>query len=413
MKRELIVYLHQTLAGRLIQDESGRMSFAYDREYLRASKMPLSQSLPLREAPFDQRECRGFFAGLLPEESGRHTMARVLGISPRNDYAMLEKIGGECAGAVTFLEDGRRPQQALHVRSLSENELSEILQELPKRPLLAGEKDLRLSLAGVQHKIALCVDDKGQFSLPLGGTPSTHILKPASNSFPDIVSNEAMCLHLAESIGIPTIKFKTGCAGQTEYLLVKRYDRLQTEGPSPQTLRLHQEDFCQALGIAPERKYQSEGGPSLKRYFALLREASTSPAVDIHNLFKITVLNMAVGNHDAHAKNVSLLYTSQETRLAPAYDILSTVYYPELTQKAAVKIGRRYEWDQLIPKDIKHFAESIGLHVGDTFNNMERVIKSIQENLGPLKGRYPNSERLIELIRKRAEYFAEVCLPVR
>src|ERR1035441_5453795 len=149
MARTLDVYLHNHLAGNLIQDDGGQMAFRYAESWLStAGAMPLSQSLPLRKERFARKECRGFFAGILPEESKRETIARNLGISARNDFAMLEQIGGECAGAVSFIPAGDAlPESHSSYRTLSSDELTAILKELPKRPLLAGEEGIRLSLA--------------------------------------------------------------------------------------------------------------------------------------------------------------------------------------------------------------------------------------------------------------------------
>jgi serine/threonine-protein kinase HipA len=152
MARTLDVYLHEELAGHLMQDDGGQMSFEYLESWLaKPSAAALSQSLPLRKERFQAKECRGFFGGILPEESKREIVARNLGISARNDYAMLEQIGGECAGAVTFIPAGQEfPKRDYHYRKLDAKELAGILRELPKRPLLAGDKGIRLSLAGAQ-----------------------------------------------------------------------------------------------------------------------------------------------------------------------------------------------------------------------------------------------------------------------
>lgn len=145
-----------------------------------------------------------FFAGILPEDGIREVIARNLGISARNDFAMLEQIGGECAGAITFMPLGE-PLPVLNddYRMLSDKELVDILQELPRRPLMAGEDGVRLSLAGVQDKLAVQVKD-GKISLPQNGAPSTHILKPAMERFEGLVFNEAFCMQLSQAIGIPT-----------------------------------------------------------------------------------------------------------------------------------------------------------------------------------------------------------------
>src|SRR5580700_9961272 len=190
-------------------------------------------------------------AGILPEESKREIIARNLGISARNDYAMLERIGGECAGAVTFVPAGQGlPGRNYGYRKLSAEDLAAILQELPKRPLLAGDEGIRLSLAGAQDKVAVRMEN-GAVYLPLDGAPSTHILKPAVERFEGVVFNEALCLKLAAEAGLPAATVETMKVHGMDYLLVQRYDRIHKEGPdaAPEIERLHQEDFCQAQGM--------------------------------------------------------------------------------------------------------------------------------------------------------------------
>jgi len=202
MLRLLDVYLHRRPVGQLIQDENGQMVFRYADAWLDAAgAVGLSHSLPLRREPFGRNECRGFFAGLLPDDSKRQIIARNLGISARNDFAMLEQIGGECAGAVTFVPEGQSlPEHDCSYRQLTSEQLARLLKELPRRPLMAGEDGVRLSLAGAQDKIAVHVAGD-QISLPLGGTPSTHILKPAIEYYEGIVFNEAFCMNLAHAVG--------------------------------------------------------------------------------------------------------------------------------------------------------------------------------------------------------------------
>jgi serine/threonine-protein kinase HipA len=213
MAKTLDVYLHDELVGHLIQDDDGHMVFGYVENWLnKPGATPLSQSLPLRKGRFTRNECRGYFAGILPEGSNRELIARNLGISPRNDYAMLEQIGGECAGAVTFVPAGEPlPERNYGYRDLPPTELAAILKQLPKRPLLAGEKGIRLSLAGAQDKIAVRIEGN-EVSLPLGGAPSTHILKPSIDRFAGVVFNEALVMNLAGAIEIPAAKVETRTA---------------------------------------------------------------------------------------------------------------------------------------------------------------------------------------------------------
>src|SRR5580692_11533869 len=250
MAKTLDVYLHSDRVGHLVQDAGGRMVFDYAESWLnKPGATPLSQSLPLRTKRFNRNECRGYFAGILPEEAKREIIARNLGISARNDYAMLERIGGECAGAVTFVPaGGALPKKNYDYRKLSDNELAGILRELPKRPLLAGDKGVRLSLAGAQDKVAVRIEG-GEISLPLGGAPSTDILKPAVERFDGVVFNEALCMNLAAASGLPAAGVETRTVDGIDFLVVERNDRHhgKSADDNPNLERLHQEDFCQAL----------------------------------------------------------------------------------------------------------------------------------------------------------------------
>lgn len=411
MARTLDVYLHNELVGHLIQDDGGQMVFDYVESWLqKAGATPLSQSLPLRKERFTRNECRGFFAGILPEESKREIIARNLGISARNDYAMLEQIGGECAGAVTFIPAGEKlPERNYHYRALSSQELAGILKELPRRPLLAGEDGIRLSLAGAQDKVAVRIEGN-EISLPLGGAPSTHILKPAVERFAGVVFNEALCMKLAAAAGLHAAKVETRNADGVEYLLVERYDRTHRQVPDgpPSLERLHQEDFCQAQGIVSETKYQKEGGPSLKQCFALLRGVSSAPVIDLSRLLDAVIYNFLVGNNDAHGKNFSLLYhgvgtAGQEIRLAPLYDVVSTSYYPELSKDMAMKIGGEYSPDKVMPKNFEQLAEEAGLAKPIVRTRVPELAEAVIAGLGKVEIVGPVAEAVAALIRKCCE----------
>jgi serine/threonine-protein kinase HipA len=411
MARTLDVYLHNELVGHLIQDDGGQMVFDYAERWLqKADATPLSQSLPLRKERFKRNECRGFFAGILPEESKREIIARNLGISARNDYAMLEQIGGECAGAVTFIPTGETlPERNYGYRPLTSQELAAILKELPKRPLLAGEDGIRLSLAGAQDKLAVRIEGN-DISLPLGGAPSTHILKPAVERFAGVVFNEAFCMRLAAVTGLPAAKVETRIVEDIEYLLVERYDRVHQKNAEGATTldRLHQEDFCQAQGIVSEMKYQKEGGPSLKQCFALLREVSSAPVIDLSRLLDAVIYNYLVGNNDAHGKNFSLLYhgvgtANQEIRLAPLYDVVGTTYYPELSKDMAMKIGGEYSSDKVRPKDFEQLAEEAGLAKPIVKDRVPELAETVIANFDKAGIEHPVAQAVAAVIRKRCE----------
>ena len=337
MKR-LIVYLNSVRVGVLDQDDSGFLLFAYDPIWLeRADSIPLSRSLPLRQEVFRGKQARPFFAGILPEEDPRRKIASILGISERNDFAMLERIGGECAGAVCLLPEGESlhgfEKNSLH--ELDPNELSEVVAGLPRRPLMAGREGVRFSLAGAQGKLPVVVRN-GRIFLPLGDTPSTHIMKPEPDRFPGLAMNELFCLQLAAEVGLNVPAAEIGTANEMPYLVVSRYDRVSDAG---RICRVHQEDICQALGFPPERKYQQEGGPLLRDCIQLLREWSTVPVLDIRSLIDGLIFNVLIGNADAHGKNYSLLYSGGQRRLAPFYDLVCTMAWPEVSDHLSMKIG--------------------------------------------------------------------------
>lgn len=366
MAHELDVWLFTDRIGTLTLIE-GRLNFRYTADWLsRPNAVALSVSLPLQVQPFEDHAARPFFAGLLPEGWMRRLIAQRLQISGQNDFALLERIGGECAGAVTFLTPGRFPlalDQPGDVQWLSDAEVIAILDELPRRPMLAGKDGLRLSLAGAQEKLPV-VFDGGRIGLPRNGTPSSHILKPAIHDIEDSVINEGFCLALADVLQLKPAQSKIHTVEDRTFLLVERYDRItDTQG---RRRRLHQEDFCQALGIVPEMKYQNEGGPDLAQCFELVRRITRPSAPQILCLLDHVIFNALIGNHDAHAKNFSLLYSGDTPVLAPLYDTLSTAVYPGLTARMAMKIGSKYIFDEIQARHWGQFAEAAGLAKAQT-----------------------------------------------
>jgi serine/threonine-protein kinase HipA len=227
------------------------------------------------------------------------------------------------------------PKHTRH-RELTEPELQQVIAELPSRPLMAGMDGLRLSLAGAQDKLPVISHDKG-ICLPLGDTPSTHILKPEPDRFPGLATNEIFCMTLAQAVGLNVPNTRHRWIGKKPCIVVQRYDRVTDEDGS--ITRLHQEDFCQALGFPPERKYQAEGGPTLSDCISLLREWSTAPVLDIPGFINSLIFNVLIGNADAHGKNHSLLYSGGERRLAPCYDLVSTLAWPDISRSLAMTIG--------------------------------------------------------------------------
>ena len=362
MTRNLIVWWDGRRVGDLTQDIHGNLGFTYAQEWIADSNTaPLSASLPKRPESFSRNECRPFFGGLLPEEGQRDAAARALGVSRTNDFSLLDRLGGDVAGALQLLPNGETPashspiQQA---KPLDEAGLIRVLNALPIRPLLAGDDGLRLSLAGSQSKVPVILIDN-QIALPAPGQPTTPILKPEITRLNATTENEAFVMRLAAAIGLEVAPVEPRTVSNKKFLLVQRYDRaIDSKG---QVRRIHQEDFCQALGIPPELKYAREGGPTFKDCFALLRRISAYPAVDVLKLLDAAIFNVIVGNADAHGKNFSILYNESGPCFAPLYDLMTTVAYPELSPKFAMKIGKRTSLAELDAKGWSEFATDAGI----------------------------------------------------
>jgi serine/threonine-protein kinase HipA len=171
---------------------------------------------------------------------------------------------------------------------------------------------------------------------------------------------------------------------------------------------LHQEDFCQAQGIVSEMKYQKEGGPSLKQCFALLREVSSTPVIDLARLLDAVIYNYLVGNMDAHGKNFSLLYHgvgtgNSDVSFAPLYDVVSTIYYPELSRTMAMKIGGEYSSEKVTPKNFELLAEEAGLAKPMVKRRVPELAETIIAKLPGLEIADPFAEAVAALIRQRCE----------
>lgn len=358
----LDVYLHDRLIGTLRRKEhGGNLQFRYDADYIEAGGPPLSQSMPVQAQAYPHRACLAFFGNLLPEEDVRSQIALMTRISPTNEYKLLERFGGDVAGAVTLIPTDQEtvPHEPGTLEPLTEQRLDELLVNLPQRPLGVDEKgEVRLSLAGAQNKVPVVEIESG-FALPHGSqNPTTHILKPEPERFEGLVANEYFCMRLAAEVGLPVAEVaRAETLSGLPYLSVTRYDRDLTQEP---IRRLHQEDLCQALGRLQLEKYQEDGGPSVREVVDLIDRASAVPARDRPQFWNALVFNALIGNCDSHGKNYSLIYDSSSPGLAPLYDLVSTAVYDEMSTRLAMSIdGARY-LQELEPRAWVELAEEVG-----------------------------------------------------
>lgn len=399
---ELGVWLLGEQAGTLWL-EDGRLRFRYNRRWMEQSGViALSQSLPLQVQAFDDQDCRPFLAGLLPEGELRRKIAQQCQLSQANDFGLLAAIGGDCAGAVSLAPRDQAPGPA-EVEWLTPTQLITLLAELPQRPMLAQRDGLRLSLAGAQDKLPVVVEGQ-RLGLPKGSAASTHILKPAIAAVDNSVTNEAFCMALVRRMKLRVADTQILMAGDQRILLVRRYDRHRTGDGA--WSRLHQEDFCQALTVPPELKYQTEGGPDLQACFSLLRRATRPCAPEVIRLLDAVILNALIGNHDAHAKNFSMLYQQQRGTLAPLYDLLCTAVYPTLTDKMAMKVSSKYRFAEVQVRHWEQFAKAAGLSEAQAKKRVTGIAEQLPSCARRLQSEalysdQPLVERIVSLIEQR------------
>ena len=361
---QLKVFLFDVLAGYLFTTSDRGIVFKYDEKYVNDNGQPLSLSLPLRYEEFSQRQCMPYFSGLLPEGSIKNRISEYLHISESSTIKFLQVLGGECSGTVSFYDSDSESRFAKkswelseeNYLSLSEETFIDLIKESKNRPMLLGTKDLRLSLAGAQEKISLAFFNNA-WHIPKNGAPSTHILKPTrTGNLSSIAENEFFCMNLAKKMNIPVPKSQLINLDSIPIFVCKRYDRNLNEDKMI-IERIHQEDFCQALGIMNDIKYQADGGPSYKSCVDLIKNRFSNKIEQMNVLLRTMLFNYIIGNCDAHGKNFSLVYANSEILLSPLYDLVSTTVYPSLTTKMAMKLGSNYQIEKITKSDFLKQAE--------------------------------------------------------
>jgi serine/threonine-protein kinase HipA len=370
----LPLYFEQRLVGTIDVDNRGP-GFIYDPDWIRLrGAFPISTTMPLSSERIGSETFLPWAANLLPESEQLRTLGQLLGMARTDVIGLLSAIGGDTAGALSIGQPGRT--SSVQWRSVANPEsLEKIIEDLPNKPLLVGEEGVSMSLAGAQSKIAVAVDTSGCICIPVNGSPSTHILKPDSPLLCGSVQNEAFCLRLARLMRIPTPNFSTGRAGKRTYLLLSRYDRMEVCG---RWRRLHQEDYCQALGMMPSAKYESNWtgihGPTLHNMFDKTRRHM--PPTDLVRLLDMVIFNVLVCNTDAHAKNYSLMIRAGGVSLAPMYDVMCGEVWENVTKHLPQKIGGNSRGDQLKRTHWQRFASECGLNPRQVIERVEALAKS-------------------------------------
>ncbi len=363
-----------------------RLEFAYHPDWLsRSGSFPISLSMPLSTEHVGPETILPWLANLLPE-AHLSEIGQQIGVSPQDILGILREIGRDTAGALAIGQPRQERDQFRPVET--EADLERIVEELPSKPFLIGEEGVSMSLAGAQDKLPVALID-GRVAIPLNGTPSTHILKPDIKRLNGSVQNEAFCMTLAGLVGLDVAKVTTGRAGARTYLLVERYDRMISDRG---VRRIHQEDFCQVLGIFPKDKYEfdAEGrrrGPGLRQIFnAVARHVSPGARL---GLLDALIFNVLVCNSDAHAKNYSIMIgAGGSTRLAPLYDLMCGAVWPRITTLLPQAIAGRREGVHLHRRDWEILAREVGL-------SPARTVRRVAELCAAVAGRAREARGLV------------------
>jgi len=429
MSKKLYVYLFDQKVGILTQ-EKGQLNFQYNEN----AKYPISLAMPIRKESYKNNDTQKFFANLLPEGNQREKIAKFYGVK-ENPFPLLEKIGGECAGAISLYSEELEIEETIPVEFL-EQEFYKYIKNLPKKPLLSGE-NIRLSLAGAQVKGALLLDNWTLTSIllekigihkPTQKKFSTHIVKPPIENLEDTVFNELFCMLLANQLKIIVPRVHLYYTQDIPCLFVQRYDRYYRDDTALK--RLHQEDFNQISGIFPEKKYQEDGGVSIKQCSTIIKNHTTAAAQNMASFLEIIIFNYLIGNCDAHGKNFSLIHNAESIEdsnqiisfhkfknnniaLAPFYDLLSTEIYTDLGNKMAMKLGGEYNIKNIQRIHFEKMAEELNIRPKTVFliiDSFSKVIlplaKDLKKVLNSINISSPIFNEIINLIESKVKKLA-------
>ena len=408
MPRKLNVFYKSERVGVLLEDESEHLSFRYSADWLNnPDAIPLSLSLSLDEKTFGHVETVSFFENLLPESSIREELLKNP-LVDNNDFNFLKRYGNDCAGAFAVLEEDGIVQPPVVNPGLKEITFETIENYLEGGKNLAStvvvEHGGKFSLTGVQDKIAVVYRRK-KILIPTDGRPTTHIIKPPARNHPDSPYNEYFCMTLAKKVRLNVPKVDV-ISGRAPLFVVERFDRQEEE--YGEIGRIHQQDFCQALGLTSKKKYQGESGPGLKDQYMVIKKHSITGGRDIIQFFGWMWFNILIGNNDCHSKNLALMTTPSGLVLAPFYDLLSTSIYPEYDKKFSYSIGGNWHWHSYKSQNFELLAQECGFSARAIFKVGRDTIRKMNTHLDREVKRFRDkfghggvAEKIREEIHKR------------
>jgi len=409
--KSLNVYYENILVGYLTENDKQALCFTYTAEWLQYDRaIALSPNIGLSEKIFYGENVQSFFENLLPEGDVLDFISQAVHISPTNVFGLLERFGGDTAGAFSILPEAIKPATDPHYLPVEKQQIREWFQKTKGLPLNLNGEQSRMSLSGAQDKMTVLIDADGVISIPLGAAPSTHIIKPSINhrlDIPHTAINEVFIMTLAKALKLNVAE--THYDAELCAAIIARYDREMIAG---QLKRTHQNDLCQSLGVPSSKKYEAEGGPSLVDCFNVVLKQSSQPAKDKKRLIEWVIFNLLVGNMDSHAKNLSLMSIANKRELTPFYDLVCTAVYPNLSQKFAFKIGGENRPDWIMLRHWERFANDIATKPKFVFNIMEDMINRMDKVLPIIVAQLKEQQLLVDeslmvskvekLIRSRA-----------
>lgn len=402
-EKQLVGYLWRN------QESPAGIGFRYDREWVAKNGFAISQALPLiaEEYPAENNgPAHRFFANLLPESGARERIVRDLKI-PDTDFDLLRAIGGECAGALTILPVERTPGEKQNYAKLTSEQLQNLVTGRGRAySRIVDSEHPRLSLAGAQDKCPILVRNN-QYFLPLQEAPSSHILKFEIPDYKNIPAYETFTTALARQVGLPTVNIQFCTLEDRFYVCTERYDRIMDS--REELHRLHQEDFCQALGYSHQQKYQEHGGPPFAECYRLVQNASSDPAIDCQHLLGWQIFNVLAGNSDGHAKNLSLLHTPEnQVRLAPFYDLICTRAVERIDQNLALAVGGERNPGIISREHWQAEAQACGIRPKFLLNLVKSMAEQLPEKLAmateeftSLYGGYPALQRIEQVVSRQ------------
>jgi len=339
--------------------EAGDYIFEYDPGWQASTdNYPLSPAFPLSTSRYAGSSVKFFFKNLLPEGPVLEAIALEKGIALDNLLQFFAELGKDCPGVLSILPEGSVPSTEQRHEPLARGDLRQRIADRVRRPLIKSRDDASMSLAGAQDKMGVVYSPTtGELWEPVGGAPSTHILKPENRNpaFVPTVINEYLCMKMAKRLKLPVPEVYLERLPEP-VLIVERYDRHREDG---RVLCSHQVDFCQLMNRDGFFKYERNGHLiGLAEVFAQTSNFKTPALVRLH-LVDWVIFNFLIGNADAHAKNLSALVSPQGLELAPFYDLLSVTPYGD--ERLALFIGYAENFEAVTSVAWEEFCEDCKL----------------------------------------------------